>query len=56
MDKTITINKNELTDAFKRIVNKNPVGKVVDKHTDLLLFAVMISIELEKELFIEEAE
>lgn len=56
MDNVIMLNKNELEDAFKRLIMRDPVKMAIDNDPYLLLFSVIINTELEKELFKEEVE
>ena len=51
MDNTIMLDKNELEEAFKRVIKRDPVKKVLDNEPYLLMFTVMLNVELEKELF-----
>ena len=53
MDKMIMIDRNELSEVFSRVIKKNPVKKILGDAPELMLFAIMLSVEMERELFEE---
>lgn len=48
---TVTINRNDLTDAFMRTTKRESVKKIISTMPTLIMFVMMINFELEKELF-----
>lgn len=50
-NETITINREELTEAFARMIKGDKMAELLSKSPTLTLFAMMINIELERELF-----
>lgn len=54
MNKTITISRGDLLEAFKDAMNGEALNKLIESQPMLVLLITMINVEVDKVLFKEE--